>query len=78
MGRASGAAALGARLSPPGDRNVLLDGRATGLRRRSVANVSRVLTLDKTDLTERTGHLPPAKLDLVLAGIDVVFGMSEA
>lgn len=54
--------------------NVLLESRATGLPRRSVANVSQIVTLDKTDLTERTGHLPPAKLDLVLAGIDVALG----
>jgi mRNA interferase MazF len=54
--------------------NVLLDSRATGLRRRSVANVSQVMTLDKGDLTERAGRLPEAKLQLVLAGIDVVLG----
>lgn len=54
--------------------NVLLDSRATGLRRRSVANVSQVMTLDKGDLTERAGRLPAAKLQLVLAGIDVVLG----
>jgi hypothetical protein len=30
--------------------------------------------LDKTDLTERTGKLSRAKLELVLAGIDVVLG----
>lgn len=54
--------------------NVLLESRATGLRRRSVANVSQVVTLDKGDLTERAGRLPEAKLDLILAGIDVVLG----
>jgi mRNA-degrading endonuclease toxin of MazEF toxin-antitoxin module len=32
------------------------------------------MTLDKGDLTERAGRLPEAKLQLVLAGIDVVLG----
>ena len=54
--------------------NVSLDERATGLRKPSVANVSQIVTLDRTDLTEHTGRLPARKLDLVLAGIDVVLG----
>jgi mRNA interferase MazF len=54
--------------------NVRLTARATGLPRDSVANVSQVVTLDKADLTERVGKLSAAKLDLVLAGIDVVLG----
>ncbi len=54
--------------------NVLLTTRCTGLPRDSVANVSQVVTLDRSVLVERTGKLPRAKLDLVLAGIDVVLG----
>jgi len=54
--------------------NVSLDERATGLPKPSVANVSQVVTLDRADLTERTGRVPARKLDLVLAGIDVVRG----
>jgi len=54
--------------------NVVLTARATGLSRESVANVSQVVTLDKSELTERAGKLPQAKLDLVLAGIDIVLG----
>jgi mRNA interferase MazF len=54
--------------------NVLLAPGATGLAKASVANVSQVVTLDKSDLTERTGKLSKAKLELVLAGIDVVLG----
>lgn len=52
--------------------NVRLTARATGLPRDSVANVSQIVTLDKSILTERVGKLPAAKLELVLAGIDVV------
>ena len=54
--------------------NTVLTARATGLRKDSVANVSQVVTLDKGVLAERTGKLPRAKLELVLAGIDVVLG----
>jgi len=54
--------------------NVRLTARATGLPRDSVANVSQIVTLDKKILTERIGNLPAAKLELVLAGIDMVLG----
>lgn len=54
--------------------NVLLAARSTGLPRDSVANVSQVVTLDRSILVERAGKLPRPKLDLVLAGIDVVLG----
>lgn len=54
--------------------NVLLSPRLTGLSKDSVANVSQIVTLDKVLLTERTGKLPRAQLELVLSGIDVVLG----
>ena len=54
--------------------NVLLPASITGLPKESVANVSQLVTLDKTDLTERTGRLSRSKLELVLSGIDVVLG----
>lgn len=54
--------------------NVVLPARLTGLSRESVANVSQIVTLDRSLLAERTGKLPPAKLELVLSGIDVVLG----
>lgn len=54
--------------------NVLLPPGVTGLSKESVANVSQIVTLDKTDLTERAGKLPRSKLELVLSGIDVVLG----
>jgi mRNA interferase MazF len=58
--------------SAPG--NVSLSARLTGLPSDSVANVSQIVTLDRSLLTERVGKLPRAKLDLVLAGIDVILG----
>jgi mRNA interferase MazF len=48
--------------------------RHTGLPKNSVANVLQIVTLDRNLLTERTGKLPRARLDLVLSGIDVVLG----
>ncbi len=54
--------------------NVHLNARATGLDRDSIANVSQVVTVDRGVLNERVGKLPRAKLELVLAGIDVVLG----
>lgn len=54
--------------------NVLLAARLTGLPKDSVANVSQLVALDKNLLTERTGKLSRAKIDLLLSGIDVVLG----
>jgi mRNA interferase MazF len=46
----------------------------TGLPKDSVANVSQIVTFDRTSLTERVGKLSRAKLELVLFGIDVLLG----
>ena len=54
--------------------NVRLSARLTGLPKDSVANVSQIVTVDKAILTKRVGKLPPLKLGLLLAGIDVVLG----
>jgi mRNA interferase MazF len=54
--------------------NVLLKGKLTGLPKDSVANVSLIVSLDKHQLTERSGKLPARQLDAVLHGIDVVLG----
>ena len=54
--------------------NVLLTARMTGLPKDSVANVSRVVTLDRTLLEERVSRLSQAKIDLLLAGLDIVLG----
>ena len=54
--------------------NVRLTARMTGLPRDSVANVSQIVTLDRAILMDRVGKLTTAKLDLVLAGLDIVLG----
>ena len=58
--------------SAPG--NVTLARKRTGLPRDSVANVSQIVAVDRSILTERTGHLSDADLGLILVGIDLVLG----
>jgi mRNA interferase MazF len=52
--------------------NVLLPARSTGLPRNSVANVSQLLTLDRSFLTERAGTLPPRLQGAVDEGLRLV------
>jgi mRNA interferase MazF len=54
--------------------NVVLGTERTGLPKDSVANVSQILTIDRSLLTERVGRLKASDLQLVLAGIDLVLG----
>jgi mRNA interferase MazF len=54
--------------------NVLLTAETTRLPRDSVANVSQIVTLDRSSLTELVGTLPRSHLDLVLDGIEIVLG----
>ena len=54
--------------------NVLLSTRMTRLPKDSVANVSQIVTVDRSLLEERVGRLSRAKVDLLLAGLDVVLG----
>jgi len=60
------------RAQAPG--NVLLPAACTGLPKDSVANVSRLVSLDRTVLGQRVGKLPAAKFQLVLAGVDILLG----
>jgi mRNA interferase MazF len=54
--------------------NVRLTARQTGLPRTSIANVSQVVTLDRSRLTEQAGRLPATRLQAVLRGLAVVLG----
>jgi mRNA interferase MazF len=54
--------------------NVRLLPRYTGLDRESVANVSLIVSINKSVLTELVGRLPHKHIAAVLAGIDVVLG----
>jgi mRNA interferase MazF len=55
--------------------NVVLAAGTGGLPRDSVANVSQVVTLDKTDLDERLGALDRRTLRQVEAGLRLVLGL---
>ena len=48
--------------------------RQTGLPRDSVANVSRIVALDKVRLTKRFGKIPLSQFALLIAGINLVLG----
>ena len=53
--------------SAPG--NVFLQGREAGLPRESVINVSQLLTVNKSALTERIGRLSAKRLEELDAGL---------
>lgn len=52
--------------------NVLLSKRATGLPKASVANVSQMLTLDRSMLARKIGSLPSEEMRKVDAGLRLV------
>ena len=54
--------------------NVLLTKRQTGLEKDSVANVSQLIAIDRTQLTECVGAISGPLLERVLSGIDVILG----
>ena len=54
--------------------NVLLSSKTTGLPKDSVANVSQIIALDRSLLTERVGRLGSKLRAQILHGIDVVLG----
>lgn len=60
-------------LDAPG--NVLVPKRESGLPKDSVANVSQVVTVDRTDLTERAGKVTGEILDVVAAGLRLVLSL---
>jgi len=55
--------------------NVRLPVKGTGLAKVSVANVSQIITVDKTFLTERIGRLNPRLLAEVDAGLRIVLSV---
>ncbi len=55
--------------------NIQLSRKSTGLPKKSVANVSQLITIDKSFLTERVGRLSPELLLEVEAGIRLVLSL---
>ena len=54
--------------------HVRLSSKTTGLPKESVANVSQIVALDRSLLTERVGRLGPKPRAQILYGIDVMLG----
>ena len=54
--------------------NTLLAAKATGLPKDSIANVSQIIALDRSLLTERVGRLASKPFAQILHGIDIVLG----
>lgn len=52
--------------------NVLMPASESGLPKDSVANVSQVITIDKSVLTTRVGKLPPRFIRAVTEGLKLV------
>lgn len=54
--------------------NVSLTSRQTGLPKDSVANVTQIVSVDRTVLTDHVGRVSRARLRLIVDGIDIVLG----
>jgi mRNA interferase MazF len=54
--------------------SVLLSAKATGLPKDSVANVSQIIALDRSLLSDSVGRVSPKQLAQILHGVDVVLG----
>ena len=52
----------------------MLNRRSTGLDRDSVANVSQIVTLDRTALDERAGQVSKRELDRIVSGVCRMLG----
>lgn len=55
--------------------NVLLPAKNTGLKTDSVANVSQVITVDKSFLTERIGKLKPRQIEVIDNGLRLAMSL---
>jgi len=53
--------------------NVPLERGAANLPKASVINVSQILTIDKTELTDRIGKLPSSTIDSIRTGLQLLF-----
>ncbi len=54
--------------------NVLLTKKKTGLAKDSVANVSQIIALDKSVLTEKNGRVSDSHIKQIFHGLDIIFG----
>lgn len=57
--------------------SLLLRARSTGRGKDSVANLSQIITIDRTLLSERVGRVSRTGLGLLFTGLDLVLGRSR-
>ena len=53
--------------------NILLPSASTGLPKDSVANVTQIIAIDRSLLTEPVGRISPRHLELLWKGLDILF-----
>ena len=63
------------RAKAPG--NVLLKKGEGNLKKDSVANISQIITVDKSDLIEKIGSLPPEKVKEIIEGVKLLLEPRE-
>jgi mRNA interferase MazF len=63
------------RAASPG--NVLLQKGEGNLPKASVANITQLITVDKKDLVEKIGSLPPARINQILNGVRLLLEPME-
>lgn len=63
------------RAGAPG--NVLLAKDEANLSRRSVVNISQLVTIDKSDLVKKIGALSPRRLEEILEGVHLLIEPRE-
>jgi mRNA interferase MazF len=64
-----------ARADAPG--NVLIKKGDAGLSGDSVINITQIATVDKSELTDRAGRVPPSNLQAVIKGINLLLTPSD-
>jgi mRNA interferase MazF len=55
--------------------NILLSAKSTGLPRNSVANISQIITVDKSFLTEKVGKLKVKQMQQLEEGLRLVLSL---
>jgi mRNA interferase MazF len=63
------------RAKAPG--NVLLKKGEGNLKKDSVVNISQIITIDKSDLVEKIGSLPPEKVKEIIEGVKLLLEPRE-
>lgn len=57
--------------------NMLITARSSGLPKDSVANVSKIVTIDRIQIVERVGTLSRKQLFALFSGLDIVLGRTH-